>query len=207
MEALARRINELKKSQLSETVASRLKAFKENGSDPEKMFSELCFCICTANCSAERGIRAQEEIGPGFSNLPKQELRRKVRKIVCRFYNSKTDYIIAARSVRKELLGALKTSKNGKAAREWIVKNVKGLGYKEASHFLRNVGYTDVAIIDFHIIDLLVENKVVKRPKMLTKKAYLGIEKKLKGLAGKTGTNLASLDLYLWYLETGRILK
>ncbi|GAJ17855.1 unnamed protein product, partial [marine sediment metagenome] len=29
--------------------------------------------------------------------------------------------------------------------REWVVKNFKGLGYKEASHFLRNIGYKNFA--------------------------------------------------------------
>jgi len=202
---LLKEIEKLKKSHIRRTVDSRLKAFKENGSDPEKMFSELCFCICTANCSAERGMRAQQEID--FRGLPETTLRKKVRELVCRFYNHKTEYIIAARSKRCELLQVLKKSKTGKEAREWIVKSVKGLGYKEASHFLRNIGYTDVAIIDFHIIDLLVKNKIVKKPKTLTKRAYLEVEKRLEELAERTKTNPASLDLYLWYLETGKILK
>ena len=202
---LLNEIEKLKKSHIRRTVDSRLKAFRENGSDPEKMFSELCFCICTANCSAERGMRAQQEID--FRGLPEAMLRKKVRELVCRFYNHKTEYIIAARSKTCELSQVLEESKTGKETREWIVKNVKGLGYKEASHFLRNVGYTDVAIVDFHIIDLLVKNKMIKKPKTLTKRAYLEVEKRLEELAERTKTNLASLDLYMWYLETGKILK
>ena len=91
--------------------------------------------------------------------------------------------------------------------REWIVKNVRGLGYKEASHFLRNIGFDDYAIIDFHIVDILTDHKIIKKPKTLTKGKYLEIEDLLRNLANKTGLTLAELDLYLWYMETGKILK
>jgi N-glycosylase/DNA lyase len=91
--------------------------------------------------------------------------------------------------------------------RDWLVKNVKGLGMKESSHFLRNVGYKDLAIIDFHIVDLLEREKLIERPKTITPKKYLEIEETLTKLGEKTSLNLAELDLYLWYLETGKILK
>lgn len=94
------------------------------------------------------------------------------------------------------------------AFREWLVANVKGLGWKEASHFLRNVGFTDVAIIDFHILDLLARFHLIKsKPKTLNKKTYLEIESVLRRLAKRVNMNLAELDLYLWFMETGKILK
>ncbi|HIE41621.1 MAG TPA: hypothetical protein EYP80_03050 [Candidatus Aenigmarchaeota archaeon] len=89
--------------------------------------------------------------------------------------------------------------------REWIIKNIKGLGYKEASHFLRNIGYKNLAIIDFHILDLLSRYNLIEKPKTLSKKEYLKIENLLKKLARKLKLSLAKLDLYLWYLETGDI--
>ncbi|MDX1799069.1 MAG: N-glycosylase, partial [Candidatus Lokiarchaeia archaeon] len=91
--------------------------------------------------------------------------------------------------------------------REWIVKNVKGIGYKEASHFLRNIGYTEYAIVDFHIVDLLVKYNIIEKPKTMTKSKYLEIEKVLKSIGKELELNMAELDLYLWYLETGKILK
>ena len=63
------------------------------------------------------------------------------------------------------------------------------------------------AIIDFHIIDLLVDYKIINKSKSLTKKNYLKIENILRGIANKTDLSLAELDLYLWYMETGKILK
>jgi len=65
----------------------------------------------------------------------------------------------------------------------------------------------DYAIIDFHIIDILTDYKLIKKPKTITKKKYLEIENVLKKIADKTNLSLAELDLYLWYLETGKILK
>jgi N-glycosylase/DNA lyase len=205
MSELVEKINSLKKGSVRKTVESRLREFNENRMDPSKIFSELCFCICTANNSAERGLRAQAEID--FCGLSEPQLRKKMREVVCRFYNHKTDYIIEARLRKEEFVAKIDSFDSGSEAREWIVKNIKGLGYKEASHFLRNIGFTDVAIIDFHIIDILVENKLIKRPNSLTKKFYLNVESSLRKLAAKTKTNLAELDLYLWYLETGKILK
>ena len=91
--------------------------------------------------------------------------------------------------------------------REWLVNNIKGIGYKEASHFLRNIGFDDYAIIDFHIIDILTRYKIIEKPKYLSKKKYLEIEEILRKIAKQTNLTLAELDLYLWYMETGKILK
>ena len=71
----------------------------------------------------------------------------------------------------------------GEERREWLVKNIKGLGFKEASHFLRNIGFDDYAIIDSHILDLLERYKFIKPPKTLTRKKYMEIEKILQTIA------------------------
>ena len=78
---------------------------------------------------------------------------------------------------------------------------------KESSHFLRNIGFFDVAIIDFHIVDLLVKIGLIQKPKSLTKAKYLEIEAILKELSEKVSLTLGELDLFLWYLETGKVLK
>ena len=48
---------------------------------------------------------------------------------------------------------------------------------------------------------------IINKPKTITKNKYLEIEEKLIDLAKKTNLTLAELDLYLWYTETGKILK
>ncbi|MEM3091673.1 MAG: N-glycosylase, partial [Candidatus Pacearchaeota archaeon] len=93
--------------------------------------------------------------------------------------------------------------------RIWLIENIKGFGMKEASHFLRNIGYKDIAIIDFHIINFLVKHNLIRFQKKssLSIKKYLEIENILRELADKTGLSLGELDLYLWYAETGKVLK
>ena len=89
-----------------------------------------------------------------------------------------------------------------------MVKNIKGLGYKEASHFLRNVGRRDVAIIDRHVLKWLYdEGYLEKIPKNLNSYKYEKLERILSELALKKGVTLAELDLMIWYKKTGMILK
>lgn len=105
------------------------------------------------------------------------------------------------------MIGSILTHYGHLQRREWLVKYIKGLGYKEASHFLRNTGFFDYAILDRHILSILASHKKIKIPKTLTKKTYLSIENTMKTIAKQTQLSLGSLDLYLWYMSTGKILK
>jgi len=201
-------INNLKKSEVSKLVERRINEFKEIRSKfHDKIFGELCFCVMTANCSAEKCIEVQKLVGAGFHNLPEEKLAQKLRLNGYRFPNIRAKYIVQARELQGELKSNIKTYKDLHKLREWIVKNIKGLGYKEASHFLRNIGFTDYAIIDFHILDLLTKFNLIEKPKTLTKTKYLEIEELLEKIAEGLNLNLAELDLYMWYMETGKILK
>lgn len=197
MKKLLSKIDALKGSSVRSLVASRMKEFGRRRTEQE-LFSELCFCLLTANFNAERSIRIQNEIGSGFFDFSESKLSKKLKGLGHRFPNARAKYIAEAR----KQIGKLKA-----ANREWLVENVKGLGYKEASHFLRNTGNNDSAIIDFHIVDLLEKNNLIERPKSLTKGNYLQIESLLRNISLKANLNLAELDLYLWYMETNKILK
>lgn len=198
-------IQKLKKTKIKILVDEKIKEFEKLGLTKDKVFSEMCFCILTANFTAERGIKIQNEMYNDFSKFSQNKLAKKLKKLGHRFPNTRARYISESQKYKDKLNNLL--SMDEQKAREWLIKNIKGLGYKESSHFLRNIGKKNLAIIDFHIIDLLVENKVIERPKTLTKTKYLEIESKLKELAQKLNLNLAELDLYLWYLETNKILK
>jgi N-glycosylase/DNA lyase len=189
-------------------IDDRMEEFRNLGKkSANEIFKELCFCILTANYSAMGGIRIQKAIGDGFITLPENELADRLTQLGHRFPNARARYIVEARKHADSLVRILKSAIDGREAREWLVKHVKGLGYKEASHFLRNIGFTDVAILDFHIINIMERCGAVKRPKTLTKNRYLEIERTLGEFARKRNMNLAELDLYLWYAETGKVLK
>jgi N-glycosylase/DNA lyase len=201
-------IESLKRSDVKNLVDNRVREFKENGSKPiNEVFKEMCFCILTARFSAEKSVKIQEEIGGGFLNLPEDKLAEKLKELGHRYPHLRAKYIVEARKIISNLESILKAIKRGKALREWLVRNVKGLGYKEASHFLRNIGFMDVAIIDFHVINVLAKYGLIEKPRTLTKRRYIEIERVLEGIAKIADLSLGELDLYLWFMETGKVLK
>ena len=90
-----------------------------------------------------------------------------------------------------------------------IVKAFKGIGYKESSHFLRNIGFgKDIAILDRHILKNLVKVNIIEEiPKTITPKKYLEIEEKMRIFCQKIGIDMDQLDLLFWSEETGEIIK
>ena len=210
MNPLIATVKKHKNSDIKNVVDSRMNEFYELGEkSSNEIFKELCFCLLTANFSAHGGMKIQKEINEGFFNLSEEELAKKLTELGHRFPNTRARFIFEARKYKDDLKNIIEDFSDDKSKREWLVKNIKGLGMKESSHFLRNIGKKNVAIIDFHIIDLLAREGLVEKPKnkSLTPKKYLEIENILRNLAEKTGTNLGELDLYLWYEETGKILK
>jgi N-glycosylase/DNA lyase len=210
-EEFAHKLVDLKVSPVSVMVKERLEEFKLLHSLGEDLwFSELCFCLLTANSSAKKCMEIQEKMGSGFATLPLNKLSAKLKKLGYRFYNKRAEYIIAARKhtpgLKKKIIPLAK--KDTRNARQWLVENVLGMGYKEASHFLRNVGYTDVAILDRHILRTMAENNMIPAmPKSLNRVQYLTHENLLRLIAFRFKMSLAALDLYLWYLKTGKVLK
>ena len=210
IELLLKKIENLKNSQIKEIVDSRLEEFGAvRLGDPDEIFKELCFCLMTANFSATGGIKIQKEIDDGFLHLNEENLSQKLSELGHRFPNARAKYVVQSRNKKDELIKLLNEMGDEIVLREWIVKNIKGLGMKESSHFLRNIGFKNLAIIDFHIIDLLANHGLIEKPKnkSLTPKKYIEIENVLHEISKKSGLSLGELDLYLWYLETGKILK
>jgi N-glycosylase/DNA lyase len=171
-------------------------------------FTEMCFCILTANTSAEMGLRVQKNMGyDGFAKIPADKLSKALKKAGSRFYNTRAKYISAARKYNGSLKKRINAARGQTEAREWLVKNIKGLGYKESSHFLRNVGYGDLAILDKHVINILHENGLIEEFKTMNKKRYIAMEQILRHISDSLKMPLGKLDLYLWYFKTGKVLK
>ena len=191
-------------------VNQRIKEFQQKNSDDNKCwFDELCFCLLTANSSATKGIEIQKYLEKidGFRKLPQDKLTEELKKIGYRFFNRRAEFIVEARK-HKQIKDIIKGFENEKEAREWLVKNVKGLGYKEASHFLRNVGYHNLAILDRHILRILNDHGLIDGvPNNLTPKRYKEIEKIILDFANEMKVLPSEMDLYLWYSRTGKVLK
>jgi N-glycosylase/DNA lyase len=210
-EEILNKIKEIYKDK-GKCIKERLNEFKQiyNKGNNEKIFTELAFCLLTPQSKAK-------SCWNGIENLIQKEhlFKGNEEQILSglssvRFKFKKAKYIIKA---REELSGNIKSKidkfKDSYDAREWLVQNVKGIGYKEASHFLRNIGLGEkLAILDRHILKNLKLLGVIKEvPVSISKKEYLTIEKKLTEFAKKVNIRMDYLDLILWCKETGEIFK
>jgi N-glycosylase/DNA lyase len=191
---------------LLKEIRNRLKEFKKI-EDENLLFKELCFCILVANTNLEKTLEIWKKIDDGFLKYNKKQLSLKLKSLGYRFYNKRADYILYNRKIKKIIKEKIKELSSF-YLREWLVKNLKGIGFKEASHFLRNIGFKDFAILDRHILRFLFKNKIIKEiPSNLSKRKYLEIENKLKNLANKLNITLSELDFLIFYLETGTLPK
>ena len=198
-------------------IKKRLEEFKDVLSQPdEKLFSEIAFCILTPQSKAVTSWSAIQALER--NNLLLKGTSEQIRPFLqaVRFGEKKSKYLIEARklftengkiNIKKKLL---EVKNNPSLLREWLLKNVKGLGMKETSHVIRNIGLSNnqLAILDVHILKNLKEFDIINEiPKYLTKKIYLEIETKMKKFADRLGITLDELDILLWSKETGMIFK
>lgn len=202
-------------SSIEDEIRSRMSEFErlwERGEE-EDIFDELTFCLFTPQSKAKVCWDTVEKLGKKglIEDGEKSEIADEIKEV--RFRHNKAGYLVEARekflSGDISLRERLKEFDDPKKARAWIVENIKGLGYKESSHFLRNIGYTqDLAILDRHVLKNLEDLDVIEeRPDTLTKKRYLEIEEKMKMFSDDLGIPLGHLDLVLWHQETGHIFK
>ena len=185
-------------------IEDRLAEFKRKSQ--EDIFYELCFCLLTPQTNAHVCDNTVKELRKRQFHKNEIDPKPSLRKYGVRFHNNKSHYLLVMKEKNKEILNNL----NGEAqeTRNFLIHYVKGLGYKESSHFLRNIGYTNLSILDRHILKNLVQYNVIKKiPKSLTRKNYLKIEQKFKKFSGKIGIPMDHLDLLFWSFETGEIFK
>ena len=199
-----------------EEIRKRIAEFDsvwQSGTD-ERLWEEMVFCFFTGGCSARMGLRSVEAVRPILLSGNHAEL---ANALVGRhrYPNARAGYIVASREFLQEHCGLrlrkkLESFENPLEIRDWLVreKRIKGLGYKEASHFLRNIGLKGYAILDKHVLRSMAELKIIDDPKPPnTRLRYLTIEEKLKKLSDRLEIDFDELDLVLWSLKTGEILK
>lgn len=162
------------------------------------------------------GLKSIEAVRPLLLNGDRAEMTEALKKAGAhRFPVSRPSYIVIARNYLRERCGLrlreqLESFSDPIERRDWLAreKRIKGLGYKEASHFLRNIGLMGHAILDKHVLRCLADLEVVdsSRPPS-TRARYLEIEERLKGVAREVGIDFDELDLVLWSMKTGEVLK
>ena len=185
----------------------------KNATD-ELLFEEMVFCFFTGGCSAKMGLRSVESGRPFLSDGSEKDIARALTG-AHRYPNARARYVVHTRdflTVRGELdlRKRLQSFRDSNERRDWLVreKGIKGLGYKEASHFLRNIGFKGYGILDKHVLNSLAELKLIDDPKPPnTRSKYLMTENSLRKLTDAAEIDFDELDLVLWSMKTGMILK
>ena len=199
-------------------IQGRLGEFQEvwrHGSDA-RLWEELAFCIFTAGASARMGLNAIEAVRSLLLTGEPEEMTQVLREAGAhRFPVARPRYIVTTRNYFREnfdmaLKERLRSFSDPVERRDWLAqeRQIKGLGYKEASHFLRNIGVKGHAILDKHVMRCLAELKVIdtaKPPANRTK--YLKVEQEFRSFARKIRIDFDELDLVLWSMKTGEVLK
>lgn len=197
-------------------IKSRIKEFRRiHKSSDDEIFGELCFCIMTANANALKCDEALKDLKNGDHHLKSRAcaIRSRIKGRV-RFHNKKAEFIVGARKLFTKGRGLDLKSRIAPediiTTRDWLVENIKGMGYKEASHFLRNIGLgQNIAILDRHILKNLKKYGVItKIPDSVgSRKVYIDIEEKMREFSKRVGIPLDALDLLFWSMQTGFIFK
>jgi N-glycosylase/DNA lyase len=197
-------------------IRARLSEFADvwRGAADARLWEELVFCIFTAGASARMGLGSIEAIRHLLASGTHEELAAALQR-KHRYPNSRSGYICVTREFLEADCGMrlrerLESFADPLERRDWLARSrgVKGLGYKESSHFLRNVGLRGYAILDKHILRCLFEVGVLDTPQPpSTRTRYLATEERLRRFARDVRIDFDELDLVLWSMKTGEILK
>jgi len=199
-------------------IQKRLGEFREvwrKGSDA-RLWEELTYCIFTAGASARMGLASVDAVRPLLLNGQPEEMTQALKTAGAhRFPVARPAYIVTTRdyfrtSFRMKLRKRLRSFSDPFERRDWLAqeRQVKGLGYKESSHFLRNIGIRGHAILDKHVMRCLAEVGIIDSIKPpATRKKYLEIEQEFGRFANDIRVDFDELDLVLWSMKTGEILK
>lgn len=197
-------------------IRRRLSEFGDvwKSENDDRIWEEMVFCFFTGGCSAKMGLRSVEAVRPLLSDGTQEQLANALTG-VHRYPNARSRYIVSSREFLQseyemKLKNRLSDFSDPLERRDWLVreKRIKGLGYKEASHFLRNIGFKGYGILDKHVLRCLFELELIADPKPPNSRSkYLTVESRLRDLAERTHIDFDEMDLVLWSLKTGEILK
>jgi N-glycosylase/DNA lyase len=186
------------------------------------LWRELCFCILSSNVPYEmaqsavlqlsrKGLLEIEEDGTQMTKLIEFELSRPVYRPerkdgslrIYRFPRKRAHDIAETRKFLYEEnsgLISLLADSTLSSVREWLVTWLPGLGPKAASHFLRNVRYTDsLAVLDSHVVSFLnLFVQPLQTSARLTYPRYVELETLFVQFAQTMGLCPAVLDMAIW---------
>jgi N-glycosylase/DNA lyase len=192
----------------------------------EELWQTLCLCILSSNVHYESAQSALSHLvdngylginwimeTPNSENLIAEELSKPLYLPVrldgsgrrYRFPNVRARNIVQAARVlfsEKLLISKLLAIHDSeRTVRDILVAKIPGIGLKEASHFLRDIGYSNnLAIVDSHVISFLAEINAISRAevKMMNRSTYFELENILQKLCKEHNVSLSAFDMAVW---------
>lgn len=192
---------------LQEQISTRLVEFSQVPA--EQYFYEMCYCICTVQSNAANAQIVQLAL----MDMDFEKNGGDVVSLLCtprnyiRFHNVKSAHLTQLRLMWPEIHGRITWEESVHDKRVYLVNNVRGIGFKEASHFLRNIGFRGLAILDRHILACLRELACSDVPNQLSRNTYLATEAIYLQYARAIGIDSDVLDLLFWAKRTGEVRK
>jgi N-glycosylase/DNA lyase len=192
----------------------------------EELWQTLCLCILSSNVHYESAQSALSHLidngylkikwiveTPNSENLIAEELSKPLYLPVkldgsgrrYRFPNVRAKNIVqAARLLFSEKLlisRLLALHYSETTVRDILVAKISGIGLKEGSHFLRDIGYSNnLAIIDSHVTSFLAEINAISRAKvkMINRSTYFKLERILQKMCKEHNISLSAFDMAVW---------
>jgi N-glycosylase/DNA lyase len=192
-----------------EEIQNRLADFRNI--IPQDYFYEIVYCLLTPQSrarNAERVVSLLQEKDFEHQEFHPVSLLRNPEHYI-RFHATKANHLLRLKEQYPEIMKLLTSDSESFEKREWLVQHVAGLGYKESTHLLRNIGKNGgLAILDRHILRNLKRYQAIKEiPPTLSRSTYLKTEHAFLAFSERIGIPLDALDLLFWSFETGEILK
>ncbi|MFB6144175.1 MAG: hypothetical protein ABEJ98_02580 [Candidatus Nanohaloarchaea archaeon] len=204
-----------------EVIDDRLEEFSElKDASDYRLFKELVFVILTSQTSAKKAWKAAEQLDSRdfLLNGNRASIAEVLHDNEIQYEERKASYIVENREKLSQptlqdptnelKLGYMLDDTSPDKTREWMVENLKGVGWKAASHFLRNIGFGDVAIVSNYIAEDLQQLGLADSAEIPdSREKYLRAEEKMRELSEELGISVEALDLVLWSMETGEVFK
>jgi Thermostable 8-oxoguanine DNA glycosylase len=203
-------------------IKSRLEEFEDlRDASNRRLFRELVFVILTSRSEAEKCWEAANRLEEKGLLLEGggDEIEGVLRKQGVSYEKDKAGYIVENRQELSQptlqdpsnslKMGDMIDPEDLQKTRKRLVEELKGVGWKTASHFLRNVGYgDDFAILSGYIAKKLHQLGITGSPEPPgNREEYMEMEQKFRTLAKETGIGVRELDLVLWSMETGEVFR
>ena len=187
----------------------------------EELWEELICCVLSSQITYEIArayakhlidkrlighelpIKDLNKIEISVRNVLRTPIKIENRKVSYRFPNIRARQIAdihqTVNNYGTSLSNILYSVNDPHDLREFLINHFSGIGPKQASMFIRNIGFSyDLAILDKHVINYMQVTNMCKNIGIPGKKEYLSVEAELVKYASDIGYKVGFVDWAIW---------